>query len=130
MIARHVFMIGFAPLALAACTQDRPAQAPAVSPAAQAIGPAVRCIPITMISSTRIRNDYTIDFMGAGNKVWRNTLTGRCPGLKSADAFSYRTSLSQLCNTDIIRVLDRVGGTPQPGASCGLGEFVPVKLER
>lgn len=130
MNARHILMLGFVPLVLAACSQDRPADAPAVSPAAEAIGPGQNCISLAQISSTRIRDDYTIDFMGAGDKVWRNTLPGRCGGLKSADAFSYETSLTQLCGTDIIRVLDRVGGTPQPGASCGLGQFVPVRLER
>lgn len=129
MTARHILMIGFAPLALAACSQqDRPTDAPAVSPAAAAIGPAENCISLAQIRSTRIRDDYTIDFMGPGDKVWRNSLPGRCSGLKSADAFSYATSLTQLCSTDIIRVLDRVGGTPQPGASCGLGQFQPVKL--
>lgn len=130
MNARHIFMLGFAPLALTACMQDRPAENTAVSPAAKAIGPAQNCVPLAQISSTRIRDDYTIDFMGAGSKVWRNTLPNRCGGLKSADAFSYSTSLTQLCNTDIIRVLDRVGGSPQPGASCGLGQFVPVELQR
>jgi len=128
MNARHVIMLGIAPLALSACSYDRPADTPAVSPAATAIGPAQSCLSLAQISSTRIRDDYTIDFMGAGDKVWRSTLPNRCSGLKSADAFSYETSLTQLCGTDIIRVLERMGGTPQPGAACGLGPFVPVKL--
>ncbi len=130
MNARHALLFGFVPLALTACSQERPVEAPTVSPAAEVIGPGQNCIPLSQISSTRIRDDYTIDFMGAGDKVWRNTLPGRCGGLKSADAFSYATSLTQLCGTDIIRVLDRVGRTPTPGAACGLGQFVPVRLAR
>ncbi|MEJ2760591.1 MAG: hypothetical protein P8126_03375, partial [Gammaproteobacteria bacterium] len=35
----------------------------------------------------------------------------------------YRTSLSQLCDLDIITVLDSVGGEYRPGASCGMGHF-------
>ncbi|MCB2060947.1 MAG: hypothetical protein R3E09_04380 [Novosphingobium sp.] len=118
-----------APFALAGCTQEPP-QRPPVSPAAKVVGEPRSCIPITQISSTRIRDDWTIDFIGTGSKVWRNTLPHRCNSLKSEDAFTYETSLSQLCNTDIIYVLQRVGGDLQRGAGCGLGKFVPVKLEK
>ena len=130
MIARNLALFGLASLSLAACTQDRPGEAPAVSPAAQAVGPAVNCIPLSQISSTRVRDDYTIDFLGAGAKVWRNTLPNRCPGLGSEEKFSYETSLTQLCSTDIIHVLHRTGGDLQQGAGCGLGQFVPVKLAK
>ena len=129
MNARLALILVSAPLALAACTQQPP-ERPPVSPAAKVVGEAKSCIPIAQISSTRIRDDWTIDFMGAGKKVWRNTLPHRCNGLKSEDAFSYETSLTQLCSTDIIYVLHHVGGDLQRGAGCGLGKFVPVKLER
>lgn len=119
-----------ATIALAACSQERPADRPAVTPAAQVIGEAQSCIPLTQARSTRIRDDYTIDFEGPGDKVWRNTLSNRCSGLKSADKFTYETSLSQLCNTDIIYVLNDYGGSLQRGAGCGLGQFVPVKLKK
>ena len=59
---------------------------------------------------------------------WRNTLPQRCSGLKFDDAFTYATSLSQLCSTDIIYPLQRTGGSLQRGAGCGLGQFVPVEL--
>ena len=77
-----------------------------------------------------IRDDWTIDFMAGGKRVYRNTLPNRCPGLRAANAFSYETSLTQLCDTDIIYVLNTVGGSLQRGAGCGLGEFVPVELEQ
>ena len=130
MKTRFALTAVIAPLALAACNQERPAEKPAVSPAAKIVGEAESCIPITQIRSTRIRDDWTIDFMGPGNKVWRNTLSNRCPSLKSEDSFTYKTSLSQLCNTDIIYVLRHVGGDLQRGAGCGLGKFVPVELEK
>ena len=118
-----------ASLALAGCAQEPPRRPP-VSPAAKVVGEARSSIPIAQISSARIRDDWTIDFMGGGKKVWRNTLPHRCPGLKSEDAFTYETSLTQLCSTDIIYVLRRIGGSLERGPGCGLGKFVPVEVEK
>lgn len=115
---------------LAACAQGEPANAPPVTPAAEAIGPTQDCLQRTQFSSTRIRNDWTIDFIGIGNKVWRVTLPYRCSGLKSADTFTYETSLSQLCRTDIVYPLHQYGGSFDRGPGCGMGPFVPVKLGR
>jgi len=128
MNAHTGLVTAFTALALTACSYERPADAPPVSPAAEVIGEARSCLPLNQIRSTRVRSDYTIDFMGAGDKVWRNTLPNRCPGLGSKEAFSYNTSLNQLCSTDIIYVLQHVGGSLERGAGCGLGQFVPVKL--
>lgn len=118
-----------APLALVACNQEGPARTTAVAPAARVVGEAVSCVPLTAFDSTRIRDNRTIDFMRTGTKGWRNTLPYDCPGLRSADAFTYETSLSQLCSTDMIHVLEQAGG-PHRGAACGLGKFVPVELSR
>lgn len=119
-----------APLTLTACTQERPTERPAPEPPATVVGEAQSCIPLTQIRQTRVRNDWTIDFEGTGGRVWRNALTSRCPGLNINDAITYKTSLTQLCNTDIVYVLETIGGRPQRGAACNLGDFVPVKLER
>jgi len=62
-----------------------------------------------------------------GGKTYRNALSYSCPGLKSQDRFSYRTSLSQLCNVDTIRVLNDFGGRLQEGAGCGLGKFQQIE---
>ena len=40
-------------------------------------------------------------------------------------AFSYRTSITQLCSVDIITVIDR-GAPGIAGPSCGLGQFQEV----
>ena len=130
MKLRTALFTALIPLGLSACSYDRPADKPAVSPAAKVIGEAESCIPIASISSTRIRDDYTIDFMVGASKVWRNTLPNRCPGLRSENAFTYETSLSQLCSTDIIYVLRNYGGSLERGPGCGLGKFVPVELEK
>jgi hypothetical protein len=66
-----------------------------------------------------------------GGKIYRNTLPYSCPGLGFEERFSFRTSLSQLCNVDIINVLNDYGGRVQEGAGCGLGTFQPVtKIKR
>jgi hypothetical protein len=112
-------LLGFA---LAACADKPPRTAQTMIPA----GEPQSCVQISRIQSTRVIDDQTIDFRMRGGPVMRNTLPNRCPGLGSERAFSYRTSIAQLCNVDIITVVVQ-GGGPQIGASCGLGMFVPVK---
>jgi hypothetical protein len=103
---------------------DRP-----TGPAARIAGEPVRCLRTTQFSDTRVRDGRTIDFMRNSRQGWRNTLPSSCPGLASRNAFTYRTSTSELCDLDIITVLDNVGGGLQRGASCGLGQFVPIELD-
>ena len=100
----------------------------AIPPAADA-GKAESCIPLRQISETRVHGDRTIDFIMNGHKVYRNTLPDACPSLGFEEKFSYETSLSQLCSTDIITVL-YTSPNLQRGASCGLGRFQPVTLAK
>ena len=99
-------------------------------PAATETGQAVSCIPIRSIQESRVRSDGIIDFRVSGKKWYRNTLPYSCPSLKFEEAFSYSTSLSQLCSVDIIRVLRNSGSHLDSGASCGLGKFQPVEIAR
>ena len=111
-------------LAAAAPAADR-RRVPPATPA----GEPVRCIALTQIRETRVRDDRTIDFIMRGRRqVYRNTLPNSCPGLGFEQRFSYATSLSQLCSVDIITVL--YAAPIQRGASCGLGQFQPVTLQR
>lgn len=126
MKARARLVIALVPFALAGCTEEA---RPAVTPVATVVGKPQSCVPLAQLGETRIRDDWTIDFIGDG-RVWRNALTGRCPGLKSNQRISYETSLSQLCSTDIIYVLETAAGNLHRGAACGLGQFVPVKLAK
>ena len=87
-------------------------------------GPPVACVQINAIRDTRVRDDSTIDFYMSGNRVYRNTLPHSCPELGFEERFSYETSLSQLCNVDIITVLR--DNPLSRGASCGLGQFQPI----
>ena len=95
-------------------------------PPATPIGEAKSCIPLRSIQSTSVHGDNVIDFHMLGKKVYRNTLPHSCPQLGFEERFTYATSLSELCSTDIITVLYSSG--IQRGASCGLGQFQPVEL--
>lgn len=91
-----------------------------------AAGDPVTCVDISRIRETRVRDDRTIDFRMTDGTVLRNSLPNSCPGLGFERSFAYSTSLSRLCNVDIITVLQQ-GGGPRRGASCGLGQFTPMK---
>jgi hypothetical protein len=121
----------FAALALSGCTDTaQSAPKPSKAPAAKVVGAGVSCIPIVQIRSSRVHDDRTIDFDMGGGKVYRNTLPNSCPGLGFEESFTYETSLSQLCSTDIVYVLQRYGSDVRRGAGCGLGQFLPVELEK
>lgn len=114
-------------LAFIACAAPGAARDRANIPPATPAGKAESCIPLHLISETRVHGDQTIDFMMRDRKVYRNSLPYACSGLGFEEKFSYETSLSQLCSTDIITVLYS-GPTLSRGASCGLGQFQPVTL--
>jgi hypothetical protein len=88
--------------------------------------PPVRCLRLTSIQHISILDNSHIVFYMNGGKRYLNTLPYTCSGLKMSGTIMYRTSLSQLCDLDIITVLDSVGGEYRPGASCGLGSFKPI----
>ncbi len=133
--AALVSLSAAAAMALGACA-PRPGAASGSNghaadvPAATSTGPAVSCIPITAIQESRVRDDWTIDFRVSGTKWYRNTLPYRCSSLGFERAFSYSTSLSQLCNVDIITVIRNGGGPQGQLGSCGLGMFQPVTLAK
>jgi hypothetical protein len=112
------------PLALLAITGADAArnQVPDATPA----GKPVSCISLTSIRQSHVRSDSVIDFETAGGKYYRNTLPNACAQLGFEQKFSYETSLSELCSTDIITVLQ--DPPTMRGASCGLGQFQPVTL--
>ncbi len=105
---------------------DSATQPAAGSAAVKAEEPVVgeTCLSLASIRESRVIDDKTIDFIMNGGKIYRNTLPYACPSLGFEKAFGYSTSLSQLCSTDIIRVIHQ-GGGPRFGAGCGLGKFVP-----
>jgi hypothetical protein len=116
-----ILLLGTAAV-LGACAEKPPQAAQTMIPA----GDPVNCVQTNQIRQTRVIDDQTIDFVMRDGTIYRNTLPNRCPSLGFERAFSYQTSINQLCSVNIIRVVQQ-GGGPQMGAACGLGRFVPVK---
>ena len=111
------------------CSSAPPPKAPGASadvaaPAKPTQAASRSCVELGRIREARVVDDRTIDFYLGNREVLRNTLPQSCPQLGFEKAFTYSTSLSQLCSVDIITVVIQ-GGGPRTGASCGLGAFVP-----
>ena len=117
---------------LSACATNPQAAKPAVAAVPAAVVPASgkqeNCVPLQNIREALVRDDKTIDFILRDGRTLRNSLPYACSGLGFEKAFSYATSLSQLCSVDIITVIKQGGGI-RSGASCGLGKFAPVTAE-
>ena len=86
-----------------------------------------RCINLTHIKEVDVLDNRRILFHMTGGKKYLNILPHRCGGLRKNQPFMYRTSLSQLCDLDVITVLDTGGFGLRPLGSCGLGRFLPVE---
>jgi len=79
-----------------------------------------QCVPLRYLRDSKIIDDQTIFFHGAGKKAYMNRLPHRCISLAREERFMYSTSISQLCRAEIITVLDSFG---RQWGSCGLGDF-------
>ena len=88
-----------------------------------------RCVRLQQIDHTDVVDDSTILFYMRDGTILRNNLPLRCPDLKNQDRFMYRVSLPELCDIDVITVLNDIGGRFMPGASCGLGKFQDISKE-
>lgn len=110
---------------LAGCTTEPRSTPASRAPAAVAAGEPVNCVSTGSIDTTRVHDDRTIDFVMRDGTVYRNTLPASCGPLGFEKRFAYRTTTARLCSTDTITVLQSGGVN---GPTCGLGEFVPVRL--
>lgn len=84
------------------------------------------CVQARNIRRTEVIDGRTILFHMSGSRVWMNRLSSTCPRLAQERAFAYQTSTAQLCNGDIIRVLQRPMMRLEAG--CSLGRFVELRL--
>jgi hypothetical protein len=89
-----------------------------------------KCITTARIRTTDILDDRTIIFHMRGNQeVYRVYLPNECPGLARNDRFAYQARNSQICNVDLITVLEQIGGRLDATFTCRLGEFIPITRE-
>jgi Family of unknown function (DUF6491) len=80
------------------------------------------CVPLSNIKSTKILDDSSILFYMNNGTAYLNELPDRCGPLNRYRSITYTTSLSKLCNTDVIDVIDAGSPVPKLG-TCGLGQF-------
>lgn len=83
------------------------------------------CILVNRIRQSTVIDNKHILFRLRGGDVYLNTLPRKCSGLGFYKAFSYKTSTNELCNVDIITVVEADG--QMRGTSCGLGQFQQYK---
>lgn len=86
-------------------------------------GKPVSCINFRDIRSSRIISGTAIIYEGNNGTLYVNRPASGASTLRDGDALVTRTSLSQLCNVDIVRLLDTSSRFER--GSVGLGEFVP-----
>lgn len=98
---------------------------------AQSTAPQVeKCLSIVRIDQSKIVDSRHMLFTTADRRMYLNTLPRDCPGMHPGDTYMFSTALSQLCNVDIITILNPAGVGFLRGPSCGLGMFEPVTQEQ
>lgn len=88
------------------------------------------CLRLPEIKDSTVIDDRTILFETRNRTYYENDLPHPCPDLKRNERFMYRVSLDQLCNLDIITVLEDWGFGYRAGASCGLGDFTAISSQQ
>lgn len=86
------------------------------------IGDVQMCVPLRQIDDSRVIDDKTILLrVVAGSPYRRIDLAHECTGLSVAENFTSATTISQLCQQDILRV------TQQPiGSQCVIDRIVVI----
>ena len=84
------------------------------------------CVSLQLVESTDVVDDQNIIFTLRRDKVYRNHLPRKCPGLEREGRFAYESTNGRLCSIDTITVLEQFGVGFTRGFTCRLGEFVPL----
>jgi hypothetical protein len=85
-------------------------------------GKPVDCIYLPQIRSTQVISGTAIVY-DAGRTIYVNRPEGGARSLSSGDVLVTKPHANQLCDVDIVRVLDQ--GTHFPRGFVSLGDFVP-----
>ncbi len=89
-----------------------------------ATGETELCLRTTKIRSSQVLDNQHILFKMNNGDTYLNKLPRKCSQLGFNRAFSYKNNTSELCNTEIIRVLNTsAAGGPTTLATCGIGKF-------
>ena len=90
-------------------------------------GPPTRCIPLHQIRSSEIFEKTAILYK-AGSIWYVNRPASGAAFLDRGDILVTDTRSANLCNVDIVRLLD--SGSRFPSGSLGLGDFIPYSRPR
>lgn len=86
-------------------------------------GEPVKCIPLRSIRSTQVIDRTAIVYTGQGRTIYVNRPTSGLPFLRDDRILVTDTRSSELCNIDIVKLMDP--GSKMISGSVGLGDFVP-----
>lgn len=86
----------------------------------------VSCVNLRRIDRTQAIDEQTIVFYMRNGDMYVNHLSNRAVGLTHNRPFMYKTSTGQLCDNDIITVLEPLGFGYTEGSWSALGKFVPT----
>jgi hypothetical protein len=120
----HAILL-IAATALAACASD-PDRLPQSQRTWTPQGDPVSCLTLRNVRSTNVPDDQTINFVINNNRMFRNDLPARCPGLGFNRAFKHNSRTTQLCSANTITVIQPGVGGGQRGPTCALGRFQPM----
>lgn len=88
------------------------------------------CLSNASILSRRVEDARTLRFETTGGRVYRNRLSGPCPGFSQAESgfgsLAFELHGDSLCRGDLVRVVDPARGgtmTLRTAPACPLGSF-------
>jgi hypothetical protein len=87
-------------------------------------GAAERCVPAQTGRAMQIVDSQTVVYR-EGRAIWVSRLDAPCPGLRPNNILVVEASGSQYCRGDLVRGLERHGGTVGP--ACRLRDFTPYR---
>ena len=83
------------------------------------------CVRSQDLEGNRGIDHDTILFEGRGNVVYVNHTRSSCPELTPRRALRLRTTSTQICSGELVRVFDPDTGIEYGG--CSLGDFIPYR---
>lgn len=88
----------------------------------QRAGEKDNCLSLTRISEITAVDEKTLLIRSGAGNWYVSDLPRRCRGVVGrGNRIEYTTSLAQLCNNDILRIVDNANGFLT--GSCGMGSF-------
>ncbi|MFN3590664.1 MAG: hypothetical protein ACK4MX_06400 [Thermaurantiacus sp.] len=96
--------------------------------ALQPAGKPRSCVPRRDVQESRPFENSAIMFRTGANRWLRNDLKDTCPALDRNRALVFRSPVGQMCENDIVDVVDPV--SKMNWGFCTLGQFTPVSIPR